>query len=335
MALHSSNPSTIPIFDLDEELPVVNVSSNLFALNAFDHLNSVTATLKLPPIAPKPLWGDISASPVQKPATTSISPTPTELGLGTSGGFSWADDPDLPPIPCFDDEPKKDVAQRQIQKGCGGLKDSIWANHGDSSFITVAGSKPKHEIPQQRSDASSKELVNSGRATHSQPRVDKQLPERNFTRELAKYGLWNPESKNNGSLSPRQSPQPPHKTDNRRSRGNAKQSNNSHRGSRHAESKRETSYEGPRLKFDMEAFQREVKKQGLKTLKDSRWADKDETKEDLSSMISGSGVDIEEPKWKAGNGQYGIPGLKVDMEEFQREVKENGLKTLKDSRWAN
>ncbi|KAI1120680.1 hypothetical protein F5Y10DRAFT_257898 [Nemania abortiva] len=82
----------------------------------------------------------------------------------------------------------------------------------------------------------------------------------------------------------------------------------------------------------MEEFQRDVKQYGLKTLEHSRWADKEEPKDETLCKTPASCIDADNSDWRAGG--YGVPGLKMDMEAFRLEVKEHGLKTLQDSRWA-
>ncbi|KAI0103337.1 hypothetical protein GGR51DRAFT_524616 [Nemania sp. FL0031] len=73
----------------------------------------------------------------------------------------------------------------------------------------------------------------------------------------------------------------------------------------------------------MEKPQRDVKSHGLKTLKDSRWANTEEPKKNTRHY-----------KNKVET-SYNGPRLIMDMEEFQHDVKKYGLKTLKDSRWAS
>ncbi|KAI0870430.1 hypothetical protein GGS24DRAFT_510955 [Hypoxylon argillaceum] len=93
--------------------------------------------------------------------------------------------------------------------------------------------------------------------------------------------------------------------------------------------------EPPPVIFDWEEFHREVRENNLKTLKDSRWADKDE-KEEKEGKYAKEEKHMKHKKHEKEEEKPREPPLVIfDWEEFNREVKENNLKTLKDSRWAD
>ncbi|KAI1120681.1 hypothetical protein F5Y10DRAFT_272828 [Nemania abortiva] len=222
-----------------------------------------------------------------------------KLGLGTAEGFKRADDPDLPPIPDSEDKSNS-------QDGFKGLKASRWAEHEDQSSVPTGGSKQKKEI--------------NSRRTKLQPRVDIHVLGNKLKRELSQCGLMGrQQSTKNVSLPSKPSFQP--------------SITPSSQASPQAYTKDESTREVPRLYMDVEEFQRDVKEYGLKTFKDSRWASKDDSKEEAPYEVPAPVIEVKESRWASSN-QYGVPGIQVDKEDFEREVKEYGFKTLKDSRWA-
>ncbi|KAI0103339.1 hypothetical protein GGR51DRAFT_573259 [Nemania sp. FL0031] len=297
-----------------------------------------------------------------------------KLGLETGEGFTWADDPDLPSLPSAESKPKEDLVQQSHQKGLmssrwatqdepsqmfvadnkpkkhipqqpkegsfKGLANSRWATQENPSSAPVAVRKVK-DIPQKRHDKPFKGLSSSRWATENQPQVDRQTLSNKFKRELAQCGLKSPQITNKSSLPSRPSYQsapkstihPPETSrisTNKHQWNKKKPARTAYRNDRQKaedtkEEGKEGKYQGPGLLMDWEEFDREVKQYGLKTLKDSRWADKAEDK------VEGKAEDKAEDK----EGKYQGPGLLMDWEEFDREVKQYGLKTLKHSRWAN
>ncbi|KAJ8131250.1 hypothetical protein O1611_g2375 [Lasiodiplodia mahajangana] len=264
----------------------------------------------------------------------------TKLGLETTKGFRWADDPDLEPLPGFEDKPKRDEVQKPSQEGFKGLKNSRWANHHHhQSPFPATGSAAKKDTQKQRSGESFKGLASSRWADHDEASIPAvtSTPKKKHTttakllgnklkRELAHFGLNNSvQSTKNASLPPRppfqsapkSSPQPP-RMPNNGPRWNNTKPRNSRRN--YHQAKHESPREVPRAHMDVEESSRESKMHGLKTLKDSRWADKE--------------ADKETNKEEGDSREYQLR-IVMDMEEFKRDVEKYGLKTLKDSRWAN
>ncbi|KAI1120683.1 hypothetical protein F5Y10DRAFT_289454 [Nemania abortiva] len=329
-----------------------------------------------------------------------------KLGLETPEGFQWADDPDLSTISITENKPRRDIGQ-QRHEGFKGLDNSRWANHKDLVPIRATGDTSKQTVIQQRPQESSKTFQRSPRRLKDQPSVDREMLENKLKRELIQYGLKGQHSANNNSLSKKpatrpdiQSPteplakppptRPPNRpptrprpasrpstkitesSNNRRLWNNKKDSRNYRESSGQTNAENEASRETPRVHMDMAEFQREVKKYGLKTLRDSRWADeeKEEVPKEAPSVLKNmpkvqqepekhspgiptdhhradkgeakkeKGVpeeiprirDVDESQWEPN--EYGVPGLQVDKAEFEQDVKQYGLKTLKDSRWA-
>ncbi|KAI0471395.1 hypothetical protein F4859DRAFT_515609 [Xylaria cf. heliscus] len=133
---------------------------------------------------------------------------------------------------------------------------------------------------------------------------------------------------------------------------------------RHANTKeKEALPEPPRVNFDREEFNREVKENNLKTLKDSRWAqdnpkvEGEQSAPEFARMVEKHHRSFRRHWNNADQKQFQRntnvpknprhanteekeappepPRVIFDWEEFNREVKENNWKTLKDSRWAN
>ncbi|KAI0103338.1 hypothetical protein GGR51DRAFT_524617 [Nemania sp. FL0031] len=139
------------------------------------------------------------------------------------------------------------------------------------------------------------------------------MSEDKLKRELARFGLKNARSTNNTSLYSQLPFQPhsPRKPNYERGWNNTKQPRTSYHNYHQATVKYEPPREVPHLLIDRKEFHQDFQQYDLKTLLDSRLADKKEN---------------ETPKKTYG--------LIMDWEEFHREVKQFGLKTLKDSRWA-
>ncbi|KAJ8133349.1 hypothetical protein O1611_g272 [Lasiodiplodia mahajangana] len=240
------------------------------------------------------------------------------LGLETTKNFTWSDDPDLPSIPGAETKLKDDAIKQPTQKSTKGLMSSRWATQEEPSPIYVAKSGPKRHIPQKHVDKPPKGLANSRWATREdtlpvpttrrkveketpkpqnarsfnglsksrwapkdQPQADRQVLGNKFKRELAQHGLRSPQPPTNGSQSsrpryqqgvelPNNAPQP--NMSNNGYQWNNKPPRTSDQGRRQARPQDESPYGIPRLLVDMEEFRREVKEYGLKTLKDSRWA---------------------------------------------------------------
>ncbi|KAI0103340.1 hypothetical protein GGR51DRAFT_573260 [Nemania sp. FL0031] len=116
--------------------------------------------------------------PVAQVATVIDSPQPktdnelhhclAKLGLETSKNFTWADDPDLSPLPT-ENKSKEDVIQTPIQKGFRGLMSSRWATQEDSSPSYVARGAPKRNLPQHQGNGLSKGVANSRWAARRDP----------------------------------------------------------------------------------------------------------------------------------------------------------------------
>jgi hypothetical protein len=261
------------------------------------------------------------------------------LGLGTMKGLRWADDPDLSPIPVLHTEPKQDMARNDTLQRPKGLINSRWAENEDQPTIPANEGRPKKETPNKLSKKPSKGLQDSRSAARDQPCADRQMLEHKLKRELAQYGVNKPNTAKSiqgpsqhitrptaqpvarpaAQPAARPVPQPARKVNTGRTRNPNKGSRKPNRDYRRCETEDEAPRELPRVHMDWEEFNREVKLYGLKTLKDSRWADKDE----------------EEEKPKDEEKPQETPRVKMDWEEFNREVEMYGLKTLKDSRWAN
>ncbi|KAF2962694.1 hypothetical protein GQX73_g10881 [Xylaria multiplex] len=88
------------------------------------------------------------------------------------------------------------------------------------------------------------------------------------------------------------------------------------------------------LNVDREEFEQDIAEYGLKTLKHSRWAEDDGTHRTGYRRNSRG---YEQKKLKNAHRteeNIDLPRVHFDVEEFKRDVAKYGLKTLKDSRWA-
>ncbi|KAI0532627.1 hypothetical protein GGR58DRAFT_517574 [Xylaria digitata] len=100
-------------------------------------------------------------------------------------------------------------------------------------------------------------------------------------------------------------------------------------------------FDPTRLNVDREEFEQDVVEYGLKTLKHSRWAE-----DDMSIPLSSNTRKIRYRRNRRGyvpkthenahrtEDNVDLPRVHFDVEEFKRDVAKYGLKTLKDSRWA-
>ncbi|KAJ8131248.1 hypothetical protein O1611_g2376 [Lasiodiplodia mahajangana] len=213
-------------------------------------------------------------------------------------GLRWAEDPDLPSFPVVESQRKQAAQPQPVQERPKGLASSRWAgNQG---------------VVEEQSNQRPKGLMASRWANHSQPIADKQAHGHKFKRELSHYGLKNaslargtseisqalprpspqptaqPTSQHTYQHTPRTAPQhvprsvyqPPSQPytqksqePNRGRRWNSNKSSRTGHKSSHQNGHKITSLHDPlRIKMDWEEFEREVKQYGLKTLKDSRWA---------------------------------------------------------------
>ncbi|KAJ8122914.1 hypothetical protein ONZ43_g1015 [Nemania bipapillata] len=276
-----------------------------------------------------------------------------ECDVKAQEGLRWADDPDLPPIPEPGQKPARDSAPQcsnQVSEGpqtsqtaepkyippghvtdsneyrdfaqkCGGgsakgLQASRWAIREESPPPAVTENKPqtKKGAAQQQSQTGAQGPESSRREKKDLPGEDKKMLENKLKRELAQFGL---KTKPAAKKAPEPS-QPTARDAPKNNPGPSGQSSsrpaNKPKGRRQYDKKPGNS-RGNQHRADKEEKKTEEKKTEEKKTEEKKTEEKKE-EEDKE----------EEPKSRL---------VIFDWEEFNREVKENNLKTLKDSRWAD